>query len=99
MKLFSFRDLMHHVGIPLCNENNWAVGQWLVSFAAKRGVEPQRILAEKTNPNPTVAAPHCIAHYPMHLFDEARDSLAAHWNGKAAQLSLQLEDATDARLP
>jgi hypothetical protein len=88
-RTFTFRDLMHNVGVPLCNENNWAVGQWLQAYAAKRGIEPLRLLTRKTNPNPTVDAPHCIAHYPMSLFDDAASELATTWNDKTRQLTME----------
>jgi len=90
--VFTFRDLMHSAGVLSSNENNWAVGQWLVSFAAKRGVQPLRLLAKKTNPNPSVSAPHCIAHYPMHLFDEAERELKTLWNDKERQLTMEFEN-------
>lgn len=89
--VFTFRDLMHVTGIPSCNENNWAIGQWLLSFAAKRGAQPLRLLAEKTNPNPSVSAPHCIAHYPMRLFDEAKEELKKMWDDKGRQLPLEFD--------
>ena len=66
---------------------NWAVGHILREFAAKRGVEPERILTEKTDPDPTVAAPHCIAHYPMELFDGACDTVREYWGDRSRQMS------------
>jgi hypothetical protein len=47
------------VGVPSTNENNWAVGHILRDIAAEHGIEPDRLLTEKTNPDPTVSAPHC----------------------------------------
>jgi hypothetical protein len=85
---FNFRQVCHAVGIPPSNENHWSVGQQLVSVAAKRGIEPLRILTEKTDPNPSVAAPHAIAHYPLGLFPLACDHVRDWWGNRERQLSL-----------
>jgi hypothetical protein len=62
---FNFRHVAHRCGIPSNNRNNWELGQVLRAFFAGRGIEPTRPLTEKTDPSPTVDAPHCIAHYPV----------------------------------
>jgi hypothetical protein len=82
---FNFRHVIMRAGIPSSNETNWAVGHMLASMAQKRGVEPARILAEKTDPNAKVAAPHCIAHYPMSLYDEALALVKNWWGEREAQ--------------
>ena len=83
--MFNFRDVLHRAGIPSTNETNWAVGHMLASMAAKKGIAPARLLTEKTNPTPSVSAPHCIAHYPMHIFPEALDAITQWWGGREAQ--------------
>ncbi len=86
--LFNFRDVAHKCGIPSTNNNNWELGQLLVREAAKRGIEPDRLLTEKTDKNPTVNAPHCIAHYPVAWFDEACAIAATHWAHRQRQGTL-----------
>jgi hypothetical protein len=90
MDHFNFRHVRDAVGIESSNENNWAIGQLLSSMAAKRGIPPAHILAEKTDPNPTVAAPHCIAHYPAWLFDDAVEAVKVWWGDKERQLGFDL---------
>lgn len=87
-RLFNFRDVMMQTGVPMSNENNWAVGHLLQQMAAKHGLEPNRILAEKTDPNPSVAAPHVIAHYRMDLWHEACDTVTGWWGDRERQLNL-----------
>lgn len=70
---------MDRVGIPMNNHNNWRVGQELMRFAAERNIQPVRKLTRKTNPHPTVPAPHCIAHYPMELFESAVIHIKRMW--------------------
>jgi hypothetical protein len=86
---FNFRDVTQTLGIPSSNENNWAIGHILVRLAARHGTQPERILTEKTDPCPTVNAPHCIAHYPMSLFDEACSEINKHWDDKTRQLTME----------
>lgn len=88
MRQFNFRDVLQITGIPMCNETNWAVGQMLVRLAADHGMEPSRILTEKTDPDPSVAAPHVIAHYDPVLFREACETVLRWWGDKNRQLSL-----------
>jgi hypothetical protein len=76
------------VGVPSTNENNWAVGHILRDIAAEHGIEPDRLLTEKTNPDPTVSAPHCIAHYPMAIFDACCERVASIWQDKSRQYPL-----------
>ena len=80
MKEFNFRHVAHRVGIPSSTPVNWALGHILSAFAAGRNVEPHLILTEKTNPFPSVEAPHCIAHYPVDMFDDAC-AVARNWWG------------------
>ena len=79
MDNFNFRHVMEAVGMPLTNENSWAVGHSLRHMADEFGCEPLRILTKKTNPNPTVNAPHCIAHYPMDMFEDAVKRIELMW--------------------
>ena len=80
-RLFNFRDVSNRLGIPPTNKNNWAIGHVLSSAAQKRGVPVYRPLTEKTDPNPTVTAKHCIAAYPTTFFDEAL-TLVGDWWGE-----------------
>lgn len=75
------------VGIPSTNENNWAIGQMLANMASKMGFEVNRSLTEKTDPNPKVAAPHCIAHYPIEMFDDAVKVVSEWWGDRSRQMS------------
>ena len=88
MRRFNFRDVGHRCGIPSTNKNNWELGQILVAFFANKGLEPERLLSDKTDPNPTVQAPHCIAHYPGKYFDEACTEVVDHWRERAKQGNL-----------
>ena len=74
-RTFTFRDVIQRTGLQSENHANWGLGQWLQKYFADKGIEPQRILTKKTDPNPRVPAPHCIAHYPMEYFDEVCDEL------------------------
>lgn len=71
MGKFNFRHVLQQTGIASTNQNNWAIGNMLRDMAAKRGISPEHVLTEKTDPNPTVGAPHMICHYPMSMFDDA----------------------------
>lgn len=82
---------MQRVGIPMSNKTNWKVGQSLTGLAAKKGIEPDRILTEKTDPNPTVNAKHCIAHYPMEMFDEAVEHVTKMWEGSPDNTETQFQ--------
>ncbi len=82
---FNFRHVAHKVGVPSTNANNWAMGQMLAKLAIKEQVSVKRILVEKTDPDPTVDAPHCIAHYPMQMYDEACAQVAEVWKGREGQ--------------
>lgn len=87
--LFNFRDVLHQCGLPLTdNKTNWAVGQMLSKIADDMNVEPARVLTEKTDPSPSVAAPHCISHYPMKMFATACKRVL-DWHGdRSRQLPL-----------
>jgi len=88
---FNFRHLMDRAGIPMTNENNWRVGQMLQAFAKRQGIDPERRLSPKTNPNPSVAAPHCIAHYPIHLLEPAMDYISDVFTDDGRQTSFDFE--------
>lgn len=68
------------------NKINWAVGHILSKEAAKHQVCILRILTEKTNQSPSVAAPHCIAAYPMHFFPVALTIIEQWWGERDRQL-------------
>lgn len=84
-RMFNFRDVAKRLGIPDNNKNNWAIGQILSSSAQKRGVPVYRPLTPKTDPNPKVSAPHCIAAYPMSFFDDALNIVQEWWGEVSAQ--------------
>lgn len=84
---FNFRDVLARLGMPP-NDNkiNWAVGHLLSKEALKCQVPIARILTEKTNPLASVAAPHCIASYPMHFFPQALAVVEQWWGDRDKQL-------------
>ena len=84
-RMFNFRDVSNRLGIPQNNKNNWAIGHILSSAAQKRGIQVDRPLTEKTQPNPTDTANHCIAAYPMAFFDEAWVIVGDWWGEAMAQ--------------
>ncbi len=86
--LFNFRHVMMRLGIPSTNDNNWGLGQRISRIAAKHGVQTYRILTEKTDPNPSVDAPHCICHYEMSIFDLVCEEVRGDYVDQARQLSL-----------
>lgn len=88
MNEFNFRHVAKVCGVEPSNENHWAIGKILRGVAAKKGIEPSRLLAEKTNPEPTVAAPHCIAHYPVELFEDCVEAVRLHFEGRTLQNDL-----------
>ena len=67
---FTFRDVIQRTGLQSENHANWNLGRWMQRWFADKGIEPERLLTKKTDPNPRIPAPHCIAHYPMQYFDE-----------------------------
>lgn len=87
-RLFNFRHVAHVLGIPLVTETDWGLGHMLAAFARSRGIEPQRILTEKTNPNPSVSAPHIIAHYPMGIFLDAVEHVRSQVKEQGRQLTM-----------
>ena len=89
--LFNFRHIMDRLGIPYTNQNSWLVGQCLQRLAKEQGIEPERLLTKKTNPNPSVAAPHCIAHYPISLFPSALSHIAKVWANSPTNSHTQLQ--------
>ena len=96
IRLFNFRDVLKAEGID-CTDTamNWDVGRLLQRELRKRGVEPMRVLTEKTNPNPSVSAPHCIAHYPMEYFLIARKLVRVRYEYEKRQLSFAFDEETD----
>jgi hypothetical protein len=76
---FNFRHAMARAGIPMHTRLNWAMGRALQMWAKVHGVEPVRLLTEKTAASPSVAAPHCIAHYPIALLPDAAEHLKSVW--------------------
>ncbi len=94
-QFFTFRDLMRELGIPMSNEANWQAGQVLRALARNRGIEPLRIMADKTDPNPSVAAQHVIAHYPISFFREAKEYFLLRFEEDRKQLPM----FPDAELP
>lgn len=88
MKTFNFRDVTNRIGISCDSQCNWAIGRMLRELACKHGIEPEYILTEKTNPNPSVDAPHCIAHYPISMFDEACEVVLRWWGDRSRQLDI-----------
>lgn len=89
--MFNFRHVCDICGVPPSNENHWAVGHILRQVAAEHGVEPQRILTAKTDPSPTVAAPHCIAHYPVEIFAAVCNRVSAEWRDRAKQMTMDFD--------
>ena len=89
---FNFRDVLHECGIPSSNETNWAIGKMLRSIAAAHGIEPTRPLVSKTDPNPRIDAPHCIAHYPASLFEYACTVVTKWWGDRSRQLNLPIDE-------
>lgn len=87
-RFFNFRHLMTDLGVPMSNEANWQAGQVLRKLAAEKGIEPARLMTDKTDPNPTVAAQHCIAHYPMAFYPVAREYFLARFDEKRRQIGL-----------
>lgn len=86
---FNFRHVMHRLGIPVGDaDDSWPVGKILADLAKKRGFPVDRILTEKTDPEPTVRAPHCICHYPLAMFDEACDRVREFWGDRSRQQDL-----------
>lgn len=86
---FNFRDVLARAGIADDDRKvNWAVGHILRKEADKAGVPVDRILTEKTDPNPTVSAPHCIAAYPMSFFPRAVSVIESWWGDGSKQLDL-----------
>jgi hypothetical protein len=83
---FSFHHVTHAVGIPESTEMNWPIGQIISGIARRRGVRSELILTEKTDPSPTVDAPHGIAHYDMKIFKECIDVISVWWGDRARQL-------------
>lgn len=87
--LFNFRHVADRVGIALeSNEVSWALGHVIRTTAARLGHEPERLLTEKTDPNPSVRAEHCIAHYPVRIFPEVCDAVRSWWGDRSRQADL-----------
>ena len=80
---FNFRHAMDRAGIPMTTRTNWAMGRALQMWAKDQGIEPLRLLTEKTSASPSVKAPHCIAHYPISLLPAAVAHMRDIWKGAA----------------
>ena len=88
---FNFKTVMDRLGIPLTNKNNWIIGRALQQFASSQGLQPEHILTKKTNPSPSVSAPHCIAHYPIALLPMAITHIDAIWKNSPNNTTTQLQ--------
>ena len=75
IEFFNFRDIVRVAGLPADNETHWAVGQIIRKKASELGVNPQHLLTAKTNPDPSVSAPHMIAHYPMSIYEDCVEAV------------------------
>ena len=80
--LFNFRHAMDRAGIPMTTQNNWAVGHILRKWASDHGVQPDRVLADKTSDSPSVKAPHVLAHYPIDMLPDAAQYLRSIWEDR-----------------
>lgn len=94
---FNFRHVMRRAGIPMNKNNNWAVGHMLRAYFATFGIEPERPLTKKTDPNPRVAAEHCIAHYPIAMLAGAVRHIKLQWeqSGDPQQLTFPFYNKSD----
>lgn len=92
---FNFRDVLRYLGVEGDKHLHWAVGLALRDLARDRAIEPTRMLTIKTNPNPSVSAPHCIAHYPISLFAAACERVGEMVGDEARQLSMFEVKATE----
>ena len=88
---FNFRDVMDAIGMPLKTHYNWEMGQVIRKFTAELGYEPRRELAPKTDPNPTVKAPHVIASYPMEIFPVVVAYCQEIWKSNPDNPDIQLQ--------
>jgi hypothetical protein len=86
-KTFTFRDVIRKTGMLSENHSNWNLGRYLQRYFEEKGIEPDRKLTKKTDPNPRVDAPHCICHYPMEYFDEVCDVIAVEIEYQKRQLT------------
>ena len=87
--LFNFRDVQAALGIPSSNEVDWAIGQLLRQLATVMGIKPKRLMTKKTDPDPTVPAEHCIAHYPMRMWKPALQAVRQWWRWYGRGLTLK----------
>lgn len=85
---FNFRDVLRYLGVHGDKRLHWAVGQTLRDLAREKGIEPTRVLTDKTDPTPSVDAPHCIAHYPVTMFPDACERVGKMIGDEARQLSM-----------
>jgi len=91
MEYFNFRHIMKAAGIPKSKVNNWSTGHALRNIAQQLGHDPTHILTKKTNPNPSVKAPHIIAHYPMEIFSQALEHVAQIWANSPSNDATQMQ--------
>lgn len=94
---FNFRDVLRYLGVEGDKRLHWAVGQALRDLAHEMAIEPTRLLSIKTNPNPSVPAPHCIAHYPVRMFAAACERIGEMVGDEARQLSMFEVSSAEAR--
>ena len=78
----------------------------LRGIAARKGIEPKRILSEKTNPMSSVGAMHCqqrrrrsIAHYPVSMYEESVNDIKEAWNDDTRQLTMIFEPSIQPTIP
>jgi hypothetical protein len=87
-QVFNFRHLLNELGIPLSNKGDWQAGQVLRKLAADHGIQPLRLMTDKTDPDPTVAAQHVIAHYPMEFYAVAKAHFVANFEEERKQIGM-----------
>lgn len=95
LRYFNFRQILSDLNLEPETHLNWSVGRILVGIARKRGIEPMRLLTEKTSRDPSVRAPHCIAHYPSTMYREALQAVRDLEARQSAQYTLPLPPAVD----
>jgi hypothetical protein len=89
-RVFTVIDVLRRLGIPTDPKYTWAAGQaWCREYKKRtNGREGELLLQQKTDPNPTVNAPHGIRSYPMEYFEAACDFLGVMQDSARAQTDL-----------
>lgn len=86
---FNFKDILNDLGIPLGDKKrNQVAGRILSKWAQENHIQRVHVLEDKTDPNSSVAAPHCICSYPYQYFDEAKDYVGTRIKTDERQLQL-----------